>query len=146
MLDSDLSILYGVGTKVMNQAVKRNLDRFPEDFMFQLTESEFENLKSQFATSSWGGRRTLPYVFTEHGVLMLSSVLNSQTAIQVNIQIVRVFSKIRQAVLSQKDILLKLEQIEKQTDKNSGDIEVVFSYLKELLNPPTEERKAIGFN
>lgn len=85
MLDSDLATLYGIETKVLNQAVRRNFERFPADFMFQLTKTEFENLKSQFVTSSWGGRRTLPYVFTEHGVLMLSSVLNSKKAIQVNI-------------------------------------------------------------
>jgi hypothetical protein len=86
MLDSDLAELYGVETRVLNQAINRNNDRFPEDFMFRLTETEWENLKSQFVISSWGGRRTLPYVFTEHGVLMLSNVLNSKRAIQVNIR------------------------------------------------------------
>jgi hypothetical protein len=148
MLDRDLATLYGVETKVLKQAVKRNIARFPEDFMFEMSQEEFTNWRSQFVTSNSDlmGLRYKPFCFTEHGVLMLSSVLNSQTAIQVNIQIMRVFSKIRQAILSQKDILLKLEQIEKQTDKNSGDIEVVFSYLKELLNPPVEERKSIGFN
>ena len=94
MLDSDLAELYGVETKRVNEQVKRNIDRFPEDFMFQLTEIEFENLKSQIATSNWGGRRTLPYAFTEHGVLMLSSVLNSDVAIKVNIHIMRVYTKI----------------------------------------------------
>ncbi len=91
MLDSDLAELYGVETRRLNEQVRRNISRFPEDFMFQLTEAEFENLKSQFATSSWGGRRKLPNVFTEHGVLMLSSVLNSEKAIKVNIQIMRIF-------------------------------------------------------
>jgi ORF6N domain len=95
MLHSDLAELYGVETKVLNQAIKRNLDRFPEDFMFQLNDEEWLNLKSQFVISSWGGRRKLPNVFTEHGVLMLSSVLNSHQAIQVNIQIVRIFSRLR---------------------------------------------------
>jgi hypothetical protein len=148
MLDRDLATLYGVETKVLKQAVKRNIARFPEDFMFEMSQEEFTNWRSQFVTSNSDlmGLRYKPFCFTEHGVLMLSSVLNSQTAIQVNIQIMRVFSKIRQAILSQKDILLKLEQIEKQTDKYSGDSEVVFSYLKELLNPPVEERKSIGFN
>ncbi|WP_246862659.1 ORF6N domain-containing protein [Pedobacter sp. KBS0701] len=93
MLDSDLAELYGVETKRLNEQVGRNSDRFPEDFMFQLTDEEWLNLKSQFATSSWGGRRKLPFVFTEHGILMLSSVLNSKQAIQVNIQIVRIFSR-----------------------------------------------------
>ena len=95
MLDNELAELYGVETRRLNEQVKRNIDRFPEDFMFQLTETEFENLKSQIATSSWGGRRKLPYVFTEHGVLMLSSVLNSDLAIKVNIQIMRVYTEIR---------------------------------------------------
>src|SRR5665811_240024 len=92
MLDSDLAELYGVETRRLNEQVKRNIDRFPEDFMFQLMEPEFENLKSQIATSSWGGRRKLPFAFTEHGVLMLSSVLNSNLAIKVNIQIMRIYT------------------------------------------------------
>ena len=92
MLDEDLAEMYGVKTKRINEQVKRNLERFPKDFMFQLTIEEYEYLKSQIATSSWGGRRSLPYAFTEHGVLMLSSVLNSQTAIQVNITIMRVYT------------------------------------------------------
>ena len=99
MLDRDLAILYGIETKVLNQAVKRNMSRFPEDFMFQLTEIEFQNLKSQIVTSSWGGSRKLPSAFTEHGVLMLSSVLKSDKAIQVNIQIMRIFTKVRQMLL-----------------------------------------------
>ncbi len=94
MLDRDLAALYGIETKVLNQAVKRNMSRFPEDFMFQLTEIEFQNLKSQIVTSSWGGSRKLPSAFTEHGVLMLSSVLKSDKAIQVNIQIMRIFTKV----------------------------------------------------
>src|SRR5690606_18832110 len=95
MLDSDLAELYGVETKRLNEQVRRNVDRFPDDFMFRLSSEEFEYLRSQFATSSWGGRRALPYVFTEHGVLMLSSVLSSKQAIQVNIQVMRIFTKIR---------------------------------------------------
>src|SRR5258707_250853 len=106
MLDRDLAELYQVKTGVLNQAVKRNADRFPEDFMFRLTAKEFENLKSQFVTSSWGGIRKLPYAFTEQGVSMLSGVLNSATAIRVHIQIIRVFTKMRELLLTHKDILL----------------------------------------
>lgn len=111
MLDTDLAELYQVETKRLNEQVKRNLTRFPEDFMFQLTNEEWENLKSQNATSSWGGRRKAPFVFTEHGVLMLSSVLNSEKAIGVNIQIVRIFTKMREMLLTHKDILLQLEDM-----------------------------------
>ena len=114
MLDSDLSTLYGVETRRLNEQVNRNRERFPDDFMFQLTRDEFENLMSQIATSSWGGRRKFPYVFTEQGVAMLSSVLNSPTAIEVNIQIIRVFTKMRALLMTHKDILLQLEKIEKK--------------------------------
>lgn len=146
MLDSDLALLYGVETKRLNEQVKRNADRFPEDFMFQLSLEELDSLKSQFATSSWGGKRKLPYAFTEHGVLMLSGVLNSQTAIQVNIRIMRVYSKLREMVLTHKDILLKLDQLESQTSQNSDDIQVVFSALKQLIDPQHPPRRMIGFN
>ncbi|GGC39892.1 hypothetical protein GCM10011386_34960 [Parapedobacter defluvii] len=112
MLDSDLAELYGVETKRLNEQVRRNMARFPEDFMFTLTRDEFENLKSQIATSSWGGRRKLPNAFTEHGVLMLSSVLNSERAIQVNIQIMRIYTKIREMLLAHKDVFLREEQVE----------------------------------
>ena len=145
LLDHDLADLYGVPTKRLNEQVKRNMDRFPPDFMFQLTDDEFENLKSQFATSSWGGRRVLPYAFTEHGVLMLSSVLNSERAIKVNIQIMRIYTKMRELLLTHKDILLKLEQLENQVAQNSEDIRTIFAALKELLNPPAEPRPRIGF-
>ena len=115
MLDSDLADLYDEETRRLNEQIKRNIERFPSDFMFQLTENEFENLKSQFATSSWGGRRKLPYVFTEHGVLMLSSVLNSKKAIAINIQIVRIFTQMREMLLANKDILIELEKINQKT-------------------------------
>ena len=108
MLDNDLAELYEVETRRLNEQVKRNIDRFPKDFMSQLTIEEFENLKSQFATSRWGGRRKLPYAFTEHGVLMLSSILNSDRAIKVNIQIMRIYTRIRQMLLTHTDILLRL--------------------------------------
>ena len=145
MIDSDLAELYGVDTKVLNQAVKRNIERFPEDFMIQLTSKEFENLKSQFVTSSWGGRRTLPYVFTEQGVAMLSSVLKSETAILVNIQIIRIFTKMREIILTNKEIIKALEQIEKKIVSHDNDIQIIFNYLRELINPPEKPRKEIGF-
>lgn len=154
MLDRDLAELYGVETRVLNQAIKRNEKRFPNDFMFQLTEKELENWKSQNTLSSKEkmGLRKLPNVFTEQGVAMLSSVLNSETAIDVNIQIIRIFSKIREIVSSNSDILLKLEQMENKLMQNQGkvnqhdeDITVIFKYLKQLLNPPNPEREAIGF-
>lgn len=145
MLDSDLSELYNVETKVLNQAVRRNLKRFPEDFMFQLTGEEFDNLRSQFVTSSWGGRRYPPMAFTEQGVAMLSSVLKSDTAIEVNIQIIRVFTRMRQMIMTNKDILLKLEQLEKNVGKHGEEIELIFRYLKQLLDPPQPPRRRIGF-
>lgn len=133
MLDRDLAELYSVETKRLNEQVKRNLSRFPEDFMFQLSEIEFQNLKSQFATSSWGGIRKLPYVFTEHGVLMLSSVLNSEKAIQTNIQIIRIFTKIRQMLVDTTELNLDVEKIKKKIDNQGKNIELVFQYLDELL-------------
>ena len=113
MLDEDLAELYGLETKVLNQAVSRNSIRFPEDFMFKLSEEEFADLKSQIVTSRWGGRRKLPNVFTEHGVLMLSGVLNSEQAILVNIQIMRIYTRIREMLLTRKDMLLRVEHIRK---------------------------------
>ena len=147
MLDKDLAELYGVTTKRLNEQAKRNAKRFPSDFMFQLTEKELENLKSQFATSSWGGTRKLPFVFTEHGVLMLSSVLHSDRAINVNIQIMRIFTRIRQMLMDNTELRLAIEEIKKKTENNTKNIEVVFQYLDELLekkeNP--KQQKQIGF-
>ena len=146
MLDQDLSGLYDVPTKRLNEQVKRNIGRFPADFMFQLTSEEFENLKSQIATSSWGGRRVPPYAFTEHGVLMLSSVLNSERAINVNIQIMRIYTRMREMLMTNQEILFKLEQLEKQTLQNTEDIQVVFDHLKQFLIPVEQaERRWIGF-
>jgi len=145
MLDKDLAELYDVETKALNQAVKRNLLRFPEDFMFQLSEQEFKNLRSQIVTSSWGGRRTPPYAFTEQGVAMLSSILKSERAILVNIHIIRIFTKLREMLLTHKDILLKLEKLEREAVQHDGDIKLIFKYLKELLNPKTEPLRKIGF-
>ena len=145
MLDSDLAELYGVETKRLNEQIRRNSDRFPEDFMFQLTENEWESLRSQFATSSWGGRRKLPNVFTEHGVLMLSSVLNSQQAIQVNIQIVRIFTRTRKLLSEHSELKAEISEIKKKLNNQDKNIELVFSYLDELIAKKAEPRKRIGF-
>ena len=147
MLDRDLAALYGIETKVLNQAVKRNMSRFPEDFMFQLTEIEFQNLKSQIVTSSWGGTRKLPYAFTEHGVLMLSSVLKSDKAIQVNIQIMRIFTKVRQMLLDTTELKIDILQIQKKLENHDKNIELVFSYLDELIEKKENEspRPTIGY-
>ena len=137
MLDSDLAKLYGVSTRRLNEQVKRNKKRFPRDFMFRLSKSELQNLMSQFATSSWGGVRKMPYVFSEQGVAMLSSVLNSETAIDVNIQIIRIFTKMRELLSSHKDILLKLEKLEKKLIKQDSRTNMrrkLKSYLKQLSN------------
>ncbi len=158
MLDFDLAELYAVETRVLNQAVKRNADRFPRDFMFRLSKKEWELLKSQivisfgennsshFVMSSKKHRGTayLPYVFTEQGVAMLSGVLNSETAIRVHIQIIRVFAKMREMLLTHKDILLKLESIERKMTGYDEDIAVIFKYLKQLLNPPLVPRNKVG--
>lgn len=147
MLDRDLAELYSVETRRLNEQVKRNSSRFPEDFMFQLSEIEFQNLKSQFATSSWGGIRKLPYVFTEHGVLMLSSVLNSEKAIQTNIQIMKIFTKIRQMLADTTEIRLDVETIKKKIENQGKNIELVFQYLDELIEKKetTPERERIGY-
>jgi cell shape-determining protein MreC len=150
MIDRDLAELYGVDTRVLNQAVKRNLKRFPDDFMFQLTDEEFRNLRSQIVTSSWGGSRFRPMVFTEQGVAMLSSVLNSERAISVNIQIIRMFTRMRTMIESHKDILRKLEQLEKKDLVLDEKVNLIFEYLKELEQSKQEEtdlkqRKRIGF-
>ena len=147
MLDSDLAELYEVETRVLNQQVKRNIDRFPDDFMFQLTGIEWETLKSQNATPSWGGRRKLPYVFTEHGVLMLSSVLNSKKAIAVNIQIMRIFTKLREILTDNLNLKLEIEEIKKKLTNHSKNIELVFNYLDELIDKKENEkpRKEIGY-
>lgn len=145
MLDQDLAALYGIETKAFNQAVKRNIERFPEDFMFELTPEEFEYLRSQVVTSSWGGRRYLPKAFTEQGVAMLSGILSTPVAIEVNIRIIRVFARMREMLITQQDILLRLEQLERHTDDQSKEIELIFSALRELLQPPTPPRNAIGY-
>ena len=147
MLDRDLAELYEVETRVLNQAVNRNIERFPEEFMFQLTPEEFEILKSQIVTSSWGGTRKMPFAFTEYGVAMLSSVLRSKRAIQVNIQIMIVFSKIREMLLDSLSMKLDIEEIKRRLDNQDKNLELVFSYLDELIEKRenTVSRKPIGF-
>ncbi len=143
MLDRELAILYGVETKVLIQSVKRNISRFPEDFMFQLTKEEFISLRSQFVTSNRGGRRYLPYAFTEQGVAMLSSVLNSNRAILVNIHIMRAFVNLRRIALTYVGLKRKIEAIEKKYDTQ---FKMVFDALKKLLEPPPiKEKRIIGF-
>ena len=143
MLDADLAELYGVPTKRLNEAVRRNAARFPEDFMFQLTADEAETLRSQFATSNGrGGRRYIPYVFTELGVAMLSSVLNSERAVQVNIAIMRAFVRLRELAASHKDVLRRLDEMEGKYDRQ---FKVVFDAIRELMKPPKIPRRRIGY-
>jgi hypothetical protein len=150
MVDRDLATLYGVETKQLKRQVNRNIERFPKDFMFEMNKEEFENWRSQFGTSNSSdkmGLRYAPYVFTEHGVLMLSSVLNSPKAIQVNIQIMRVFTSIRKALTDNTELRLAIEKLEKKTDNNTKNIEMVFQYVDELMEKkenPTP-RKQIGY-
>lgn len=145
MLDSDLGELYQVETRRLNEQIKRNYNRFPADFMFQLTKQEWGHLKSQNATSSWGGRRKLPYAFTEHGVLMLSSVLKSKRAIAVNIHIMRVFIKIREMLLTNKDLLLKMNALETKVTNQDKSIKQIFAYLKQLIKEESKPNEPIGF-
>ena len=143
MLSQHLAELYEVEPRALNQAVKRNIERFPEDFMFQLSPDEFSNLKSQFVTSSWGGIRTAPYAFTEQGVAMLSSVLNSERAIQVNIEIMRAFVRLRQMLSSNAELSRKLNALEKNYDIR---FKAVFEAIHELMTPPESKKKRpIGF-
>jgi ORF6N domain-containing protein len=143
MLSPDLALMYGVEPRALVQAVKRNRERFPTDFMFQLTEEEFENLKSQIVTSSWGGlRRARPYAFTEQGVAMLSSVLNSKPAVQVNIAIMRAFVRLRRMIASNKELAKRLNELERKYD---AQFKVVFDAIRELMAPPKAPVRRIGF-
>ena len=143
MLSNDLAELYEVEPRILVQAVKRNIDRFPEDFMFQLSQEEFSILKSQIVISSWGGlRRATPYAFTEQGVAMLSSVLRSKRAIQVNIEIMRAFVRLRRLLASHADLARKLEAFEKKYD---AQFKVVFDAIRQLMTPPETKRRPIGF-
>lgn len=143
MLDVDIAPLYGVETRVLLQAVKRNLDRFPPDFMFQLTPEETERLRCQFGTSNGrGGRRYLPYAFTEQGVAMLSSVLRSEQAVRVNIEIMRAFVRLRQMMSTQADLIRRLDELEERYD---GQFKAVFDALRRLMTPPEGPNRRIGF-
>mmetsp|Transcript_17033 Transcript_17033/g.39360 ORF Transcript_17033/g.39360 Transcript_17033/m.39360 type:complete len:179 (+) Transcript_17033:1402-1938(+) len=147
MLDSDLAELYGYTTKRMNEQVKRNQARFPASFMFQLTSEETASLRSQIATANVSIKtRTLPYAFTEHGVLMLASVLKSETAIKASVHIIKVFVRLREMALTHKDILLKLEQLEKKQTTQDTSIKQLLQYLKLLMPEKCKSRPKIGFN
>ena len=167
LLDADLAAIYGVPTKALNQAVKRNADRFPEDFMFQLTASEWSNLKSQFVTSSaepsqgkgsapnrsqlvtgsHGGRRKMPYAFTEHGALMAANVMNSSEAVKMSVYVVRAFIKQREILLAQADVLKRLAQMDAKLLKHDDALRVIWRELQPLLSPPpTPPKRQIGFH
>ena len=156
MLDRDLAELYGVETRRLNEQVKRNKDRFPKDFMFQLSSKEFENLISQFATSSWGGIRKLPFAFTEQGVAMLSSVLGSAHAIAINIEIMRTFVKVRGMAATQQELARRLGELEEKTERlaiqhdtfsrnTRVQLKQVFDALREMMTPPETAKRPIGF-
>ena len=142
MLDTDLAKLYGVETKTLNRAYVRNRERFPHDFAFHLTEAEFVDLRYQFGTSRWGGRRYRPYAFTEQGVAMLSGVLHSRRAIQVNVAIMRTFVRLRQMLASNARLARKLEELEAKYD---NQFKIVFDAIRELMAPPEPKKRGIGF-
>jgi hypothetical protein len=147
MLSGDLAELYAVPVKVLNQAVKRQAARFPADFVFQLNAREFQNLKSQFVTSSWGGsRRARPYAFTEQGVAMLSSILNSPRAVKVNIAIMRAFVKLRETLESNRELARKFTQLERRVGKHDEEIAAIIDAIRRLMAPPVKPRREIGFH
>ncbi len=142
ILDKDLAALYGVTTGNLNKAVNRNLDRFPDDFMLQLTEEEFCELKFHFGTSRWGGTRKLPRAFTEQGVAMLSSVLRSPRAVQVNIEIMRAFVRLRELIATNRGLARRLDELEKRYD---AQFKGVFDAIRQLMTPSAKERRSVGF-
>jgi phage regulator Rha-like protein len=148
IMDSDLAILYGVETRRLNEQVKRNTDRFPEDFMFRLTVEEFENLKSHFATSSasWGGRRSLPYAFTEHGAIMVASILNTAKAIEVSVYVVRAFIRIREYLATHKQLAQKLAELEQKIGTHDQAIQSLIDAIHQLMAPPVKPKRRIGFH
>ena len=150
MLDSDLADLYQVETKQLKRQVRRNIDRFPEDFMFELSKEELDSLRGQFGTSSWGGIRYAPMAFTEQGVAMLSSVLSSPTAINVNIQIMRLFTKMREMIANHQEIFRQLDEIRNSVKGHDNQLELIFEYLKQLeeskrLELDQQNRRKIGY-
>ena len=145
LLDADLALLYGVETRRLNEQVRRNRERFPADFMFQLTANEFADLKSQFATSSWGGRRKLPYAFTEHGTIIAATVLNSVRALEMSIYIVRVFVQLRELLASNKELTAKLDELEHRVGAHDRVIVDLVNAIRELMQAPEPEARPIGF-
>jgi len=148
ILDSDLALIYGVPLKRLNEQVRRNASRFPSDFAFQLTHQEFANLKSQFATSSsYGGKRKLPWVFTEHGAIMLASVLNSPVAVEASVRVVRAFVYMREQLAANKQLAKKLAELEGRVGEHDESIKDLFEAIRQLLEPPEpEKRREIGFH
>jgi len=145
LLDSDLAALYGVETRRLNEQVRRNHDRFPADFIFELTGGEFTNLKSQFATSSWGGRRKLPLAFTEHGAIMAATVLNSPRAVQMTIYVVRAFVQLRDLLASNRQLAQKFAELERKVSSHDQAIVGILKAIRELMNPPAPKKRPIGF-
>jgi len=149
LLDEDLAALYGVTTKRLNEQVRRNASRFPADFMFQLTEQEQQSLRSHFATSKTpsgrGGRRYLPYAFTEHGAIMAASILNSPRAVEVSVYVVRAFVRLRELLASNRELARRFAQLEARLDKHDEAIAAILSAIRELMNPPESKRRPIGF-
>lgn len=145
LLDADLALLYGVETRRLNEQVRRNRERFPDDFMFQLTANEFGNLKSQFATSSWGGRRKLPFAFTEHGAIMAATVLNSARAIEMSIYVVRVFVQLRELLASNKELAAKLDELERRVGAHDRVIVDLVNAIRDHMQAPEPEARPIGF-
>jgi hypothetical protein len=155
MLDSDLAAIYGVTTKRLNQQVRRNTNRFPADFAFQLTAEEFTNLRSQiatsslrsqFATSNKGGRRYRPWAFTEHGAIMLASVLNSEIAVEGSVRVVRAFVRLREIISANAELAVKFAQLERRLDNHDEAIAQLFAAIRQLLAPPSEKKREIGFH
>lgn len=146
MFDSDLAVLYGVPTKQLKRAVQRNIERFPEDFMFNLTSQEVINLRCQIGTSSWGGGRYIPFVFTEHGVAMLSSVLRSKKAVQINIRIIRAFVQLRDLLASNKELAARMEKLETKQNRHGAVLELLVEEIKALkVPPPLPKKRRIGY-
>ncbi len=156
LIDADLAALYGVETRRLNEQVRRNRARFPEDFIFELSAEEFANLKSQFATSSWGGRRKLPLAFTEHGAIMAATVLNTPRAVEVSVYVVRAFVKLRELVGSHRELAKRLDDLEEKTEalamnhdtfsrNTRNQLKQVFDALRELMTPPDPPKRPIGF-
>jgi aromatic ring-opening dioxygenase LigB subunit len=145
LLDADLAAMYGVTTRRLNEQVRRNRSRFPADFIFELTQKEFQNLKSQFATSSWGGRRKLPLAFTEHGAIMAATVLNSERAVEMTIYVVRAFLELRSLIASNKELERKLNELERKAATHDLAIAQIVKTIRQLVKQPEPKKRPIGF-